>query len=184
MISLGVCSYGFSQARYTLSEEDLTEMTDLPNAQRLSGMVGTEYQSDTEYKAALAASLGEAEARDFSSILLQKAADLPGTLILIGILSFIAAFHFSVGPIMWVLFSEIFPIGLRGVAIPFFALITSVTSYLVQQFFPWQLATMGGSSIFLFYALMVGVGLLILSRYLVETKNLTIEEIQEKLIRK
>jgi len=184
MISLGVCSYGFSQARYTLTEQDLSEMTDLPNAQRLSGMVGTEYQSDTQYKTALAESLGEAEARDFSSMLLQKAADLPGTLILLGILSFIAAFHFSVGPIMWVLFSEIFPIGLRGVAIPFFALITSVTSYLVQQFFPWQLATMGGSSIFLFYALMVGIGLVILSRYLVETKNMTIEEIQEKLIRK
>ena len=40
---------------------------------------------------------------------------------------------------------------------------------------------MGASSIFLFYGGIVFVGLLILIKYLPETKNLTIEEIQGKL---
>ena len=99
-------------------------------------------------------------------------------LILLGILSFIAAFHFSIGPIMWVLLSEIFPTRVRGIAIPFFALITSIISYLIQQFFPWQLSIMGASEIFLFYAGLSGLGLLLLLKYLPETKNKSIEEIE------
>ena len=182
--SLGLCSYGFNQARYNLTEEAITEMSEIPNAERLTALVGTEYQSDIEFKDALKGVIGEEDARNHSGLLLQKSAQMPAVLILIGILSFIAAFHFSVGPIMWVLFSELFPISLRGIAIPFFALITSLVSYLVQKFFPWQLSTMGGSSTFLFYAVTVGIGLIILYRYLPETKNLSIEEIEAKLIKK
>ena len=184
IISLGMCSYGFKTARYTLTEKAILEMTDIPDRNRLLVLTDKEYTSDTEFKQALKESLGDKDVREHSSLLIQKAATLNATLILIGLLSFIAAFHFSVGPIMWVLFSEIFPISLRGVAIPFFTLITSLTNYLVQQFFPWQLATMGGSAIFLFYALMVAVGLIILYRYLRETKNMTIEEIQLALQKK
>jgi len=176
--SLGICSFGFQQATYTITQEAISDMTAVPNADRLATLNDKIFESDTEFKQALREILGEEDARDHSSLLLQKAASMNGMLILIGILSFIAAFHFSVGPIMWVLFSEIFPISLRGIAIPFFALITSVTSYLVQQFFPWQLSTMGSSAIFLFYAVTVAIGLVILYFFLPETKNMTIEEIQ------
>lgn len=177
ILSLGVCSYGFYNARYTLTEAAISGI-EIQNKSKLDVLIGIEFSSDIEFKEALTETLGVTEARNASSILLQKATQINASLILFGILSFIAAFHFSVGPIMWVLFSEMFPISLRGIAIPLFALVTSITSYLVQQFFPWQLATMGASSIFLFYAAMVGVGLVILFRYLPETKNLSIEEIQ------
>jgi len=181
ILSLGLCSYGFKQARYNLSEQAIIEMSDIPNVERLKTLTNIEYSSDTEFKDALIATIGEEDARTHSSLLLQKAAKMPAILILFGILSFIAAFQFSVGPIMWVLFSELFPISLRGIAIPFFALVTSLVSYLIQKFFPWQLSTMGGSSTFLFYAVTVAIGLIILYRYLPETKNLSIEEIQAKL---
>ena len=42
-----------------------------------------------------------------------------GMLILFGILGFVASFAVSLGPIMWVLFSELFPNRLRGLAISF-----------------------------------------------------------------
>ena len=181
MISLGICSFGFKNARYTITEQGISEMAEIPDVDRLNTLIGIEYKNDTEFKNAIKGVLGDADARDYSSLLLQKSAKMNALLILIGIFSFIAAFQFSVGPIMWVLFSEIFPIALRGTAIPLFGLITSLTSYLVQQFFPWQLSTMGGSAIFLFYAVMVGIGLIILYRFLPETKNMSIEEIQLKL---
>lgn len=184
IISLGMCSYGFKSARYTITQEAIAEMSDLEGVDKLSVLVGKEFGSDTEFKDALIEVLGEESARNNSSLLLEKAADLNATLILIGLLSFIAAFHFSVGPIMWVLFSEIFPISIRGIAIPFFTIITSLTNYVVQQFFPWQLATMGGSAIFLFYAATVAIGLVIIWRYLKETKNMSIEEIQLALQKK
>ena len=184
ILSLALCSYGFYQAKYTLSDKAIAELTMLPNADRLGAIANQSFASDTEFKLALKTQLGEADARDFSSVLLQKAAKMNAPLILAGILSFIAAFQFSVGPIMWVLFSELFPISIRGTAIPFFALITSVTSYLVQQFFPWQLTNMGSSSIFLFYAATVAIGLVILYFFLPETKNLSIEEIEARLASK
>ncbi|MBU2945855.1 MFS transporter [Zobellia uliginosa] len=178
IISLGICYYGFKTADYTITENAISEMSSIPNAERLNVLVDVPYDSDISFKAALIETLGETDARDYSGLLLQKAADINALLILLGILSFIGAFHFSVGPIMWVLFSEIFPISLRGVAIPFFTLVTSFVSYLVQKFFPWQLATMGISSTLLFYAITVSIGLVILYFYLKETKNMTIEEVQ------
>jgi sugar porter (SP) family MFS transporter len=44
--------------------------------------------------------------------------EINATLILIGILGFVAGFALSLGPVMWVLFSELFPNRIRGVAIP------------------------------------------------------------------
>ena len=184
IISLALCSYGFNNARYSISPQAITELSEIPNVERLETIVGLEFQSDTEFKDALKRTLGDADARDYSSLLLQQAANMNGTLILLAILSFIAAFQFSAGPIMWVLFSEIFPISIRGIAIPFFALISSLVNYLVQQFFPWQLANMGAATIFLFYAAMVTVGLVILFRVLPETKGMSIEEIEMALIKK
>lgn len=177
IVSLSICSIGFNNARYSLTADSIEDMKELPDAQRLAPLIDVEFTTDIKFKKAIQEHLGESDARTHSSLLLQKAATMNGLLIFIGILSFIAAFQFSVGPIMWVLFSEIFPASLRGVAIPFFALITSVTSYLVQQFFPWQLSNLGASSIFLFYASTVALGLIILYFFLPETKNLTIEEI-------
>ncbi len=181
MLSLGICAYGFNAARYTLTQDSVSTLTIDIDKESLTPLLGVEYESDTEFKQALTGALGEADARNYSSELIQSAAVLNTGLILFGILSFIAAFHFSIGPITWVLFSEIFPISLRGIAIPSFAFITSITSYLVQQFFPWQLSNMGVTFVFLSYAIMVGVGLVILYKYLPETKNMTIEEIQQKL---
>ncbi|WP_066218955.1 MFS transporter [Formosa haliotis] len=181
IFSLGLCYYGFKTASYTITNQDVVELTELEKKERLNTIVDVEYGSDIEFKQAIHDTLGEEDARTFSSVLIEKSADINAVLILIGILSFIAAFHFSVGPVMWVLFSEIFPIGLRGIAIPFFTLVTSIVSYLVQKFFPWQMATMGISNTLLFYAIIVFIGLVILYRYLVETKNMTIEEIQSAL---
>ena len=181
--SLLVSSWGFYQARYKLTPKAVAteEMAAIPNVERLNALLGKEFQSDVEFRKELITVLGEKDTKKHFSLLLQKSAKMNGMLIFVGILSLIAAFHFSVGPIMWVLFSELFPISIRGTAIPFFALITSTTSFLIQQFFPWQLSNMGGSAIFLVYGITVAIGLVILFFYLPETKNMSIEEIQLSL---
>ncbi|MGB5667907.1 MAG: MFS transporter [Maribacter sp.] len=178
IISLCICFYGFKTANYSLNQGHVTELTELPNKDRLNVLVGKSYESDVEFKTALTKTLGEEDSKEFSDALLKKAVSINGLLILIGILSFIAAFQSTIGPVMWVLFSEIFPISNRGIAIPFFTLVTSLTSALVQTFFPWQMENLGISSTLLFYASTVAVGLVILFIYLKETKNMTIEEVQ------
>ena len=184
ILSLGICAYGFGSAKYEVTNKAISEMAHIPNINKLSSLVGETYPTDIAFKEAVKSVMGDVSARDNSSEFLQKSAVLNATLILLGILSFIAAFHFSVGPIMWVLLSEIFPISVRGIAIPFFALLSSTISALTQFLFPWQLANMGASTIFMFYGAIVFVGLLVLYKFLPETKGLTIEEIQAKLQRK
>ena len=179
-ISLAICAYGFNEATYTLTAEAVATIENL-DASKLSSMIGIEYGSDVEFKSAIQASLGASDTNVFEGDLIQKAGKLPGTLILFGIMSFIAAFQFSVGPIMWVIFSEIFPTRVRGIAIPACAMVTSIVSVLIQQFFPWQLTNMGARDIFLFYAVTCIIGLLALFKLLPETKNKTLEEIEAEL---
>ena len=148
------------------------------NIEPLTSMLNVVFQSDVEFKTALISVLGESDAKQYESVLLQSAATINANLIIAGIIGFIAAFHFSIGPIMWVLFSEIFPTHIRGVAIPVFAFITSFVSYLVQQFFPWQLSVFGADEIFLFYAICGAIGFILLFKIMPETKNKSIEEIE------
>lgn len=182
-VSLFACFWGFHSATYTLTDQALIALAAEINIGDLSSMANVVYQSDVEFKDALIQIMGEADAKLYESQILQSAASINANLIIGGIIGFIAAFHFSIGPIMWVLFSEIFPTHIRGVAIPVFAFITSFVSYLVQQFFPWQLSVFGADEIFLFYAICGAIGFVLLYKIMPETKNKTIEEIEMLLAR-
>lgn len=180
-LSLAACAWLFSTATYVLDDKVAPNLSANVSLEDLRPVMGAEFDSDVAFKAAVRDAIGDAELRANESVLLQNAAQLNSTAILLAIVSFIAAFNFSIGPIMWVLFSEIFPIYVRSIAIPSFALVTSVVNYFVNQFFPWQLNNMGAAEIFSFYGGCVFVGLLILSRILPETKNKTIEQIEREL---
>jgi MFS family permease len=104
-------------------------------------------------------------------------------LILVGILGFVASFAVSLGPVMWVLFSELFPNRVRGLAISFVGLINSAVSFLVQLIFPWELANWGSASTFFIYAAFAGIGLIFVLALLPETKGRTLEELEALLVR-
>ena len=181
IISISSVSYGFKQATYKVTDAAIVKMKDIPNVEKLNAIVGKEFDSDIEFKNSLSEILGVESARDNSGVIFKETANMNAILILLSILTFIAAFNFSIGPIMWVLLSEIFPISNRGVAIPLFALISSTVSALVQYLFPLEMEIFGAPTTFIIYACIVLVGLIILYKYLLETKGLSLEEIQEKL---
>lgn len=106
------------------------------------------------------------------------------TLILVGILSFVAGFGISLGPVMWVLFSELFPNRIRGIAISFVGLINSSVSFVVQLVFPWELENFGPSITFLIYGSFAIVGLLMVMKILPETKGRSLEELEAELVLK
>jgi SP family arabinose:H+ symporter-like MFS transporter len=89
----------------------------------------------------------------------------------------------SIGPIMWVLFSELFPNRVRGVAISFVGLVNSAVAFLVTFIFPWQLETLGNAMTFLIYGLFAVVGLVFVMRILPETKGRSLEELETILIK-
>ncbi len=104
-------------------------------------------------------------------------------LILFGILGFVASFAVSLGPVMWVLFSELFPNRVRGVAISFVGLVNSATAFLVTLVFPWQLQSMGSATTFLLYGLFALAGLAFVMRILPETKGRSLEELEAVLVK-
>ena len=109
--------------------------------------------------------------------------EINATLILIGILGFVAGFALSLGPVMWVLFSELFPNRIRGIAISFVGLINSSVSFIVQLVFPWELENFGNSVTFLIYGLFAIVGLVVVLKILPETKGKSLEELEAELVR-
>jgi MFS transporter, SP family, arabinose:H+ symporter len=109
---------------------------------------------------------------------------LDPTLVLAGLLGFVACFAFSLGPGMWVLFSEIFPNRIRGLAISCVAFVNSSVCVVVQFLFPWQMDTHGGTRTFLLYALFACIGFVMLAKVLPETRGRSLEELEETLVRK
>jgi MFS family permease len=112
------------------------------------------------------------------------ATSLNPQLILVGILIFVASFAMSLGPVMWVLFSELFPNRVRGIAISFVGLINSAVSFLVQLVFPWELARLGNSTTFLIYGVFALAGLPLIMRLLPETKGRSLEELEVELAKR
>ena len=108
--------------------------------------------------------------------------DMNATMVLIGILSFVAGFGISLGPVMWVLFSELFPNRLRGIAISFCGLINSSVSFIVQLVFPWELENFGPATTFLVYGSFAIVGLIFVLRIVPETKGRSLEQLEAELV--
>lgn len=181
-VSLFICHIGFKQASYQLSAEQISEISQSHDISGIEHLADKTFDTDIAFKAALKQTMSEAELRAAESVLLQNAISIDVVVVMTGIMLFIVAFHYSLGPILWVLFSEIFPTGVRGVAIPVFAFISSMVSYFVQQFFPWLLNNIGAADVFMFYAISGVVGFVFLYKLLPETKHKTIEQIEAELV--
>jgi len=103
--------------------------------------------------------------------------------VLCGLLGFVACFALSLGPVMWVLFSEIFPNRVRALAISCVGLVNSTVCFFAQQVFPWQMQHMGGARTFLIYGMFAVLGVAVLIRILPETRGRSLEELEESLVR-
>lgn len=183
-ISMALCTYGFAQATYELTPESISKIEQMENIDdsfnrvNLEGMLGTVYQSDTQFKDALTANIGGSAVRKYESEFIKLASNMNAVLILVGILGFVASFAMSLGPVMWALFAEIFPNQLRGVAISFVGMINSLVSFLVQLLFPLELSVLGAALTFFSYGLFAVIGLVLVAWLLPETKGKSLEELE------
>ena len=103
--------------------------------------------------------------------------------VLAGLLGFVACFALSLGPVMWVLLSEIFPNRVRALAISCVGLVNSTVCFFAQLVFPWQMEHLGGARTFLIYAMFAVLGVVVLARVLPETRGRSLEELEESLVR-
>jgi MFS transporter, SP family, arabinose:H+ symporter len=178
-------AWGFHSASYQLSEEDIRSM-DLPASQiaQLQSLQDVRFETDVAFKRAIAEAVGAEAAVEAESTLITAAIDINPRLILFGIIGFVASFAISIGPVMWVMFSELFPLRVRGLAISFAGFINSGVSFTVQLVFPWELAALGNSLTFLIYGLFALVGLFFIVKIVPETKGKSLEELELQLVKK
>ncbi len=175
-------SYGFGSATYTFNQDSIDSLPAEVDRQLIAPVIDVTYESDVAFRNAVSAALGKDQYQQFESALVGAAISMNPTLILIGILGFVASFAVSLGPVMWVLFSELFPNALRGIAISFVGLINSAISFGVQLVFPWELETLGNSTTFLIYGVFAAIGLVFVMRILPETKGRSLEELEKMLV--
>ena len=101
-----------------------------------------------------------------------------GPWLLIFILGFVGSFSASLGPIPWVMISEIFPTKIRGVAMSIAIVTLWLGVILITQFTPILLDGIGGA--FTFWIFMINAIILVIFTYkmIPETKGKTLEEIE------
>ena len=109
-----------------------------------------------------------------------------GHWMLLFILVYIAAFGLSVGPVTWVILSEIFPTAVRGRALGLATFFLWTADYAVTQTFPlmdakdsWFVRHFNHAFPFYTYAAFCGVLLLVVWRLVPETKGRSLEEIEQ-----
>lgn len=184
VVTMFLLSYGFYSASYTLTAESAQGLPTEINQEQLSPMLNQTYENDVSFKQALRGALGVETAKTYESELITAAVSMNAWLILLSILGFVASFAVSVGPVMWVLFSELFPNWIRGLAISFVGLVNSAVSFLVQLLFPLELEYLGSSTTFLIYGVFAVLGLIFIILKLPETKGKSLEELETILVKK
>jgi len=108
--------------------------------------------------------------------------------VLLFILGYIACFALSVGPVTWVILSEIFPTRIRGRAMAIATVCLWVANYVVSQTFPmmeennWLLAKFHHAFPFWLYGIFCVVLVTFVWRFVPETKGKTLEEIEKHWI--
>ncbi len=113
-----------------------------------------------------------------------------GIISLVGVLIFIASFAMSMGPVVWVMLSEIFPNKIRSAAMSIAVGAQWLANYLVSQSFPMivesnanKLKVDGGiwnnSLPYFLFSVFIALTIVFVWKYIPETKGKTLEEMEE-----
>ncbi|XP_061602524.1 solute carrier family 2, facilitated glucose transporter member 12 [Cololabis saira] len=103
---------------------------------------------------------------------------------LISLLVYVAAFSVSLGPMVYVVLSEIFPMGVRGRAVSVVSAVNWATNLLISMTFLTITERIGLPNVMFLYSAMSFVLLVFIILCVPETKGRTLEEISKELAKK
>lgn len=111
--------------------------------------------------------------------------DKVGIVALLGVLLFIGSFAFSMGPVTWVLLSEMFPNKVRSIAMSVAVALQWAANALVTFIFPVMAeseANVSGvwnkSMPYAFFSICIIIIIIFTKKYIIETKGKTLEELE------
>jgi SP family sugar porter-like MFS transporter len=96
----------------------------------------------------------------------------------------IACYAMSLGPVTWVLLAEIFPGKVRGIAVATSTFALWMGSFTLTYSFPFLNQGLGTYGTFWIYTVICALGFVYFYRVLPETKGKSLEELENKLVKK
>lgn len=102
--------------------------------------------------------------------------------ILIFIVLNLAGFSIGMGSVMWVVLGEIFPTKIRSLAMSVSMIALWLANFIVAQFFPVIINSWGTNVAFYIFAVFALISILFTWKYIPETKNKTLEQIQTEIM--
>ncbi|WDF76605.1 sugar porter family MFS transporter [Mucilaginibacter sp. KACC 22773] len=99
--------------------------------------------------------------------------------LVISIILFLACFAFSIGPLKFVIASEIFPTKIRGRALALSIMVMWIADTIVGQLTPMFLGSVGPAATFWFFSACCLLSFWVVYKMVPETKGKSLEEVQE-----
>ena len=107
--------------------------------------------------------------------------EFSGWPVLVLVISAIGIFAMSLGPVTWIVLSEIFPNRIRGAAMSIATFSLWLASFVLTFTFPILNSALGASGTFWIYSIICISGFLFIKKKLPETKGKSLEEIEMEL---
>lgn len=85
-----------------------------------------------------------------------------------------------IAPVFWLMLAEIYPLKMRGIGMGFAVFGLWIFDFIIQSIFPFLLNHYGGGMTFGFFAATNVMMLILLVKYLPETRGMTLEQIENK----
>nr|VDD30827.1 unnamed protein product [Brassica oleracea] len=98
-------------------------------------------------------------------------------LALISVMVYFASYGLGMGPLPWIVASEIYPVDVKGAAGTVCNLVTSISSWVVTYFFSFFLQWSSTGRIFILFATVMFLGFVFTAKLVPETKGKSLEEI-------
>ena len=108
--------------------------------------------------------------------------NISGVVLLLLVVLAIATFAMSLGPVTWVVLSEIFPNRIRGAAMAVSTFSLWLACFVLTYTFPFLNEMLGASGTFWLYGIICVAGLIFIYYKLPETKGKSLEEIEHEII--
>jgi sugar porter (SP) family MFS transporter len=99
----------------------------------------------------------------------------------LGLLIYTGSFAIGLGPVFWLLIAEIYPQQVRGPAMSIATLANWTANFVVTVSFLTLLGAIHGVGVFFLFAALTIVALMYFMKHVPETKNLSLEEIQQQI---
>ena len=103
------------------------------------------------------------------------------TIVLGSCLTYLLAFGFSLGPLIWVICAEIFPLEGRDFGMTVTTMANWIGNFMVVRFSLSIMESWGGSTLFFIFAVFCLSGFVLIGMFTPETKGVTLEEIEINL---